>query len=259
MNQKSQNKFSSVDAANKSVYQHVLLPDDDLHKRFNQFVSEVCIVRPDVEENSVNIEGRYRLWSQLKPTKEAYHALKSYLDIRFKPKRIRCSHHGYAGIKLKEVEYKKSTHNSVVETFIFQVCQFSDTGKILNSVLLTEYRKWKISVDRVVNEHDMKEIKEYLNSSPYALKATVWTAEGNNEGYYGLSLKRDEYNIKDICSTTGKVVYKRQTETNLLLGTWDSIKSAALAEGFSPAKMSRCVKNENIIEDYYFTTNTVHK
>jgi len=234
-----------------SVYQNVLLPEDELNKKFNEFVNSICIVRPDVEELSVNIEGRYRLWSQVKPTKEVFHALKNYLDTRFKPKRIQ-GNHGYLGIKLNTVEYVKHQENSTVETFIFQVCKFSDCGKVLNSVLLREYQKWKISVGKEFTDNDIREIKEYLNSSPYALKATVWTDEGNNEGYYGLSLKQCEIKPK-LISSTGKKVFKREKETNALLATWDTIAKASEAENMSSAKMSRCVKNKNIINDYYYS------
>jgi hypothetical protein len=225
--------------------------DSELDKKFNEFITSSCIVRSDVEEYSVNMEGRYRLWSQVKPTKEVFHAFKNYLDIRFKPKRIEANH-GYSGIKLKPIEYKKTKENSNVETFIFQVCQFSDCGKVLNSVLLSEYQKWKVSVGKELSENDMKEIKEYLNESSYALKAVVWTNEGNNEGYYGLSIKKHEYTPKLICST-GKKVYKREDKTDILLATWDTIAKAATAEGVSTAKMSRHVKNKIIINDYYYS------
>jgi hypothetical protein len=240
-----------VNNENQSVYQNILLPEDEMNKKFNEFVNNICIVRSDVEELSVNMEGRYRLWSQVKPTKEVFHALKSYLDTRFKPKRINGSH-GYLGIKLKTAEYVKSHENSTVETFIFQVCKFSDCGKILNSVLLREYQKWKISVEKELSENDMKEIKEYLNSSPYALKSVVWTDEGNNDGYYGLSLKQIDYKPNFI-STTGKKVYKREEKTHALLATWDTIAKAAISECISTAKMSRCVKNKIIINDYYYS------
>ena len=243
--------LNTANAENQSVYQNVLLPEDELNKKFNEFISSICIVRPDVEEISVNIEGRYRLWNQVKPTKETFHALKNYLDTRFKPKRIQ-GNHGYAGIKLKPIEYKKSRENDSVENFIFQVCKFSDRGKILNSVLLREYQKWKVSVGIELSENDMKEIKEYLNASPYALKATVWTPEGNNEGYYGLEIKQVEYKPNYV-SSTGKKVYKRECNTDILLATWDTIATAATSEGISPAKMSRCVKNKNIINDYYYS------
>jgi hypothetical protein len=151
------------------------------------------------------------------------------------------------------VEYKKNKDNSTVETFLFQVCQFSDCGKILNSVLLREYQKWKVSVGKELSENDMKEIKEYLNSSPYALKATVWTDDGNNEGYYGLSLKQKEMKPK-LISSTGKKVYKREAKTNELLGTWDTIAKAAESENMSAAKMSRSVKNQTVFnDDYYYS------
>jgi hypothetical protein len=255
LKEKLENKEQIIDTVNndnQSVYQNVLIPEDEMNKKFNEFVNSVCIVRPDVEDLSVNIEGRYRLWSQVKPTKEVFHALKNYLDIRFKPKRIE-GNHGYIGIKLKPVEYKKTNENSTVETFIFQTCKFSDCGKILNSVLLSEYQKWKVSVGKELSENDIKEIKEYLNASPYALKAVVWTTEGNNEGYYGLSIKQNEYKPK-LISSTGKKVFKRENKTDILLATWDTIAKAALSEGISTAKMSRCVKNKNIInEDYYYS------
>jgi hypothetical protein len=255
LNEKLKNKeqiIVSVNNDNQSVYQNVLIPEDEMNKKFNEFVNSICVVRPDVEDLSVNIEGRYRLWSQVKPSKEVFHALKNYLDIRFKPKRIE-GNHGYIGIKLKPVEYKKTNENSTVETFIFQVCKFSDCGKILNSVLLSEYQKWKVSVGKELSENDMKEIKEYLNASPYALKAVVWTSEGNNDGYYGLSIKQNEYKPK-LISSTGKKVFKREDKTDILLATWDTIAKAALSEGISTAKMSRCVKNKIIInEDYYYS------
>ena len=223
-----------------------------MNKKFNEFVNSICIVRTDVEELSVNIEGRYRLWNQVKPTKEVFHALKNYLDIRFKPKRIQ-GNHGYIGIKLKPVEYKKIKENSNIETFLFQVCEFSDCGKVLNSVLLSEYQKWKISVGKELSDNDMKEIKEYLNETPYAIKSTVWTEYGNNEGYYGLSLKQNEYKPK-LISSTGKKVFKRDIKTDILLARWDTISKAAESEGISSAKMSRCVKNKIIINDYYYCT-----
>jgi very-short-patch-repair endonuclease len=56
-----------------------------------------------------------------------------------------------------------------------------------------------------------------------------------------------------LISSTGKKVYKRENETNALLATWDTIAKAAESENMSAAKMSRCVKNKNIINDYYYS------
>ena len=249
-----QTKIESINIDNESVYHNILLPEDEMTKKFNEFVDNICIVRSDVEELSVNIEGRYRLWSQTKPSKEVFHALKNYMDTRFKPKRLK-GLHGYLGIKLKTVEYKKMLLNSTSETFIFQVCQFSDCSKILNSVLLKEYQKWKQSVNIELTENDMKDIKEYLNSSQHALKATVWTEYGNNEGYYGLALKPDySINKQKLTSSTGKKVEKREVDTNNILGTWETIAKAALYENISAAKMSRSIKNNIMFGDYYYAS-----
>ena len=261
-----------VATENESPFtQHVLLPDNELTQKFDEFVATCCIVRPDVEEESVNLEGRFRLWSHTKPAKETFHALKHYMDVKFKPKRIDCIH-GYQGIKLKTVEYKKVIATEAenpaqfsVETFIFQCCKFSDRGKILNSTLLKEYQQWKISVGQTPGETDLKNLKTYLNACPNALKATIWV-ETANEGYYGLSLKENYYTLNQSAvlaqganpiigvqlSTTGKKVEKRLVGSNQVLKTWNTIAKASESEGFSTAKMSRSVKDKTVFKDYYY-------
>ena len=246
--------IDQVDKEHESVYKNVLLPEDELNKKFDEFIKEICIVRPDVEEKSVNIEGRYRLWSQVKPKKEVFHALKNYLDIRFKPKKIN-GIHSYNGIRLKEVEYKKRDEESDVQRFIFHACQFSDTGKILNSTLLKEYQKWKLSLTKEISDNDIKELKDYLNTSPYSLKSTVWVDNESNEGYYGIGLKTIGYQPK-YASTTGKKVYKVECKSNLLLSTFDSILNASLQQDISRVAMSRAVKNKTVFNnDYYYTSD----
>ena len=56
-----------------------------------------------------------------------------------------------------------------------------------------------------------------------------------------------------LISSTGKKVYKREKETDILLATWDTIAQAAESENMCAAKMSRYVKNKNIINDYYYS------
>jgi hypothetical protein len=241
------------------VYQNALLPEDEMTQKFSEFIATECIVRGDVEVSSTDLEGQYRLWSRTKPSKEIYHALKNYLDTRFKHARIKNQNkdqvvHGYIGVMLKDIEYKKSAVASDVETFLFHACRFSPSGKILNSVLLEEYQRWKKSVKREIKENDLKEIKDYLNSSKYAIKATVWTVQGSNEGYYGVSLKSEEY-IHKKTSSTGKTVEKRELETGQVLGTWETIAKAAQYEGVCTSKMSRCIKNKITIKDYYYAVN----
>uniref|UniRef100_A0A6C0DN55 MSV199 domain-containing protein n=1 Tax=viral metagenome TaxID=1070528 RepID=A0A6C0DN55_9ZZZZ len=251
-----QASISVAVADNQSVYQNASLPEDEQTKKFSEFVDAMCIVRPDVEESSVNMEGQFRIWSHTKPKKETFHALKNYLDTRFKPSRLTIQTknqvvHGYIGVKLKELVYKKKHSNHPTETFLFQVCAFSPCGKILNSTLLTEYQRWKKTVDLPTSDTDLKDLKDYLNDCEYAVKATVWTDRGSNEGYYGLSLRSDEPRHK-ATSATGKKVEKRTVKENFLITTWETIAKAAEAEKFSPAKMSRSIKNKVTFNDEYY-------
>ena len=257
---------------NASPFAHALIPENEVNQRFNEFITKCCIVRPDVDEESVNIEGRFRLWSQTKPAKDTFHALKHYMDVRFKQVRLRGAH-CYQGVKLNTVEYKKVIANEAenpeqfnVETFLFQTCKFSDNGKILNSVLLNEYQKWKLNVGKTLTETDMKNLKTYLNASPNALKSCVWSDGTSNEGYYGISLRQSYTELKQSIiqeqganpiigvqlSTSGKKVEKRLVGTNQVLKTWNTIAKASESEGFSTAKMSRSVKDKTVFNDYYY-------
>jgi len=78
---------------------------------------------------------------------------------------------------------------------------------------------------------------------------TVWTQQGNGQGFYGIALKRDE-RIRRISSTATKIE-KRDLQNNVL-SKYASIAKAAEEEGMSAAKMSRCVKNRTIFDDQYF-------
>ena len=99
----------------------------------------------------------------------------------------------------------------------------------------------------------MINIKEYLNSSQYVVKATVWTDKGSNEGYYGISLKIDEYNHRTT-SSTGKKVEKIEVSSGQVLNTWETIAKAAEFEHISAAKMSRSIKHKIVYNDYYYRT-----
>jgi len=248
--------LSLLKTESQSVYQNELMPEDEQTKKFAEFINTMCIVHPEVEEASTTMEGQFRIWCKTKPKKETFHALKNYLDTRFKPARISNQTkdqivHGYIGVKLKEIVYKKKFESSNVENFLFQVCVFSPNGKILNSTLLSEYQRWKKSLQKEISDDDMKELKDYLNASDYVLKATVWTDAGSNEGYYGIMLKTEQHKHKKT-STTGKSVEKRLKSTNDRIGTWETIAKAAEAEKMSAAKMSRSIKNNVVFNDEYY-------
>ena len=247
-----------------------LLPKTELTQKFDKFVDEECIVRSDVEVNSSDIEAQFRIWMKIKPTKEVFHEFKSYLNIKFKPKRLNDQNknqlvHGFQGIMLKPIEYKKVCIDSNPENFIFNVCNFAPNNRILNVTLLDEYKRWKTNLNKssISDKDDMKEITNYLDGCPYVQKGALWVSEANkvvtdsksNFGYYGIALKCENQYIHKATSSTGKKVNKIETSSGSVLNTWDTIAKAASYEKISSAKMSRSIKN-NIKFDgnYHYIT-----
>jgi hypothetical protein len=249
------NKTETIVKENESIYYNELLEKDELNKKFNEYIEKMCIVRNDVEVSSKDIIGQYRLWNR-SVSKEVFHSLKNYLDTRFKQCRLQMQEkdqlvHGYKGVMLKEIIYKKSEKPCDVETFIFQTCKFSPSFTILKNSLVNEYKKWKKSTNKEILQEDESNLKEYLKSCKYVLYATIWSTDGVGQGYYGLSLKQNEYSYKKT-SSTGKKIEKREKDTNQILGKWDTIAKAAQYEGISATKMSYNVRNNKQFEDYYY-------
>ena len=224
---------------------------------FEQFITEHCIVRDDVEVSTTDIIGQYRILAQT-ASKEVYHAFKTYLDTRFKPSRLKQQNqknviNGYVGVKLREIEYKKSVIPSDVQNFVYHACIFSPSGKTLYSDLVDEYKKWKTMVQKSETGKESDELKLYLKSTNYVLYTTIWANNGGGQGYYGIMLKKDLESSGKTTSSTGKKVEKRMVDTNELLGTWDTIAKAAESENICAAKMSRSIKNRVVfLGDYYF-------
>jgi hypothetical protein len=245
----------------KQEHQAPVLEKDEQTKRFDEFIDSCCIVHNDVEESSTIMEGQFRIWNRTKPSKETFHLFKQYLDTRFRPKRLQKQDknqivHGYAGVKLLPIEYKRVNDISCdVETFLFQVCRFSPCGKILNSTLLNEYQRWKKKLNKEIKTDDMREIKDYLNSSLFTQKGTVWVNNSTNEGYYGLSLREDDEYEHKITSSTGKKVNKVCMTTNQIINSWDTIIKAATNENMSAAKMSRSIKNKTENNGFFYSTS----
>ena len=118
--------------------------------------------------------------------------------------------------------------------------------------MLEEYRKWKSGLGKPILETDMKELKTYLNSCEYVIKATVWATDGSNEGYYGLEVREQAYKPNYTGSSTGKEVEKVVKESGHVLQSWATIAKAAVSEGMSAAKMSRSIKSGLMFNDYFY-------
>ena len=119
--------------------------------------------------------------------------------------------------------------------------------------IVKSYIEWRKRNDKDINEHkDAKDILEYLSKCQHVFSANIWTQTGNGVGYYGINLKSHDNYAKKF-SSTAKKVQKRDIETDTIIDSWNTVAKAAEAEGISAAKMSRCIKNKTLFENYYYT------
>ena len=242
-----------------TIYNHEkCIKTNNLNDNFDEFIEKFCIIRPDVEINAKDIIGQHRLWSR-NTKKEVTMSFKDYLDTRFKYTRLRNqgkdqSVYGYTGVTLIEIEHKRSLNPTDLEMFVFEKCVFSQGGTILKSTLVEQYVEWKQNVKKNIKDikEEELEIVQYFKNNQHVLYSTVWTTSGSGQGYYGLMLKSNVKQYKKS-STTSKKVFKRLVETNALLGTWETIAKAADMENVCSAKMSRYIKNNVTINDYYYS------
>ena len=252
-------KEETVENIEKTVvYNNSLIEDNEINKKFNKFIDECCIVRNDVEVDSGDIIGQFRIWNGEKPKKILFEEFNKYLRTRFLACRLQNQQknqcvHGFKGVALKTINYKKKEINNITENFLFENCSFSPNHRVANSKLLEEYKNYKNKLNIEINNNEVKELKTYLNNCEYVLKGTVHLHNDNftYEGYYGICLNNDT-NVRISKSNGGKKVCKLDLKTKTILNIWDSIAKAALEENISASKMSRSIKNEVKYDNYYY-------
>jgi len=247
--------------------------DGDLVRKFDAFIEECCIVRPDVEVPAKDIVGQFRLHAR-EAVGNVTKACTDYLKRRFKYDRLirqpipasaieaaAGQVMGYHGVTLKPVEYKMKYSSAFAphpeEMFVFHSCIFTPSGKTHYQDLWEEYTLWRKTANMTPpTSAEETALKTYLKECPYLLFETVWSAANNTsgQGFYGIRLKRDI--PKKLVSSTGCAVIKRDVNGHNI-GEYGTIIQAAAAEKISAAGMSRAIKHSTVFgkgeHSYTFT------
>ena len=248
---------------NNNILENSFNIDPSLKSKFDKFISECCILHNDLEVDSTTIAGQFRIYNRTKPTKVLFENFNKYMRTRFLACRLKnqtsnqvC--HGFKGIALKVIHYKKLYSSNEVENFLFENCVFSPNYRAATNKIVEEFINYKKNNDLLINNNEDKDMKNYLKNCQYIVGGPIrlHNVDATFEGYYGIVLKNDLNNNERISSTsTGKSVQKIDSKTKEVLNTWSSIAKAALSEEFSSAKMSRAIKNNTLINGCYYISN----
>lgn len=250
---------------NNNILENTFNIDHSLKSKFDKFISECCILHNDLEVDSTTIAGQFRIYNRTKPTKVLFENFNKYMRTRFLACRLKnqtsnqvC--HGFKGIALREIHYKKLYSSNEVEDFLFENCVFSPNYRAATNKIIEEFINYKKNNDLIINNNESKDMKNYLKNCQYIVGGPIRlnNIDATFEGYYGIALKNDLNNNERICpTTTGKSVQKIDSKTREVLNSWSSIAKAALSEEFSSAKMSRAIKNNTLINSCYYITRVV--
>ena len=233
----------------------------ELKKKFDKFIDECCFLHNEVEVASTTIMGQFRIYNREKPTKLVFSTFNTYMRTRFLASRINSQNknqvvHGFKGVKLKDIVYKKSSSSNEVENFIFESCIFSPEGRASTNKIVEEFIYYKNNNGLLINKSEDKDIKNYLKNCQYILGGPIrlHNINATYEGYYGITLKNDCFQEAraNQLATSGKKVQKIDSSTKNILNCWPTIAKAATHEDFSPAKMSRAIKNNTLINNAYY-------
>ena len=252
---KTQVKVSTFDESTQTEYnelepvlsQPIIQGDQELFKKFDDFIENHCIVRSDVEVSAKKIVGQYRIVAR-EAKREVTQALTDYLKRKYKYDRLKIQDkdqvvYGFVGVMLKTIDYKKQINSTEEEIAVYEKCVFTPDGTALFKDILKEYQDWKRTMNIPYNNTDEDKLKKYLKSNKNLLFETVWASGGGGQGFYGMNLKKDTTRQRN--SSTGSKVEKRDGN-NMVLATFDTIAKAAEHESICAAKMSRSIKNKVI-------------
>ena len=229
------------------VFANSLIMIDETTKKFNQFIDECCILTTNGEVESADITGQFRIWHKERPKRVIFERFNEYLRTRFFATRVTSVKrqqlvHGFKGVALKPIAYKKRFAENKVEDFVFSSCDFAPDNRL--SIL----RLFEINDDVTI---DLKAVKAYLDVSPYVVRGVVhlYNDKDTYDGYYGIGLKSDKDNVRANKSKSSKMVFKVDIKTKTILQSWESIVKAALSEGISQGRMTRSIKSGLEFED----------
>jgi hypothetical protein len=255
------NNYENVNETNNVNNDETNIISVELKNKFDKFIDECCFLHKDVEVASTTIVGQFRIYNREKPTKHVFSMFNTYMRTRFLACRISGQNknqvvHGFKGIKLKDIVYKKGSSSNEVENFIFESCIFSPEGRASTNKIVEEFINYKKNNSLLITNNEDKDVKNYLKNCKYILGGPIRLHNINAtfEGYYGISLKNDYYQeARDHqIATSGKKVHKIDASTKNILNNWTTIAKAAIHEDFSPAKMSRAIKNNTLINNAYY-------
>jgi len=250
---------------NNNILENIINIDSNLKSKFDKFINESCILHNDLEVDSTTIVAQFRIYNREKPTKLLFENFNKYMRTRFLACRLKSQTanqvcHGFKGIALKTIEYKKLYSSNEVENFLFENCAFSPNYRGATNKIVEEFINYKKNNNLLINNNEDKDIKNYLKNCNYIVGGPIrlHNIDATFEGYYGISLKNDLNNNERISSTTnGKSVQKLDAKTKQVLNSWSSIAKAALYEEFSTAKMSRSIKNNSLINGAYYVSGEI--
>ena len=250
---------------NNNILENSFNIEANLKSKFDKFINECCILHNDLEVDSTTIVAQFRIYNRTKPTKLLFENFNKYMRTRFLACRLKnqtsnqvC--HGFKGIALKTIEYKKLYSSNEVENFLFENCAFSPNYRAATNKIVEEFINYKKNNNLLINNNESKDIKNYLKNCNYIVGGPIrlHNIDATFEGYYGISLKKDLENNERISSaSSGKCVQKLDAKTKEVLNSWSSIAKAALHEEFSSAKMSRAIKNNSLINDAYYISGEI--
>lgn len=250
---------------NNNILENSFNIEANLKSKFDKFINESCILHNDLEVDSTSIVAQFRIYNRTKPTKLLFENFNKYMRTRFLACRLKnqtsnqvC--HGFKGIALKTIEYKKLYSSNELENFLFENCDFSPNYRAATNKIVEEFINYKKNNDLLINNNESKDMKNYLKNCQYIVGGPIrlHNIDATFEGYYGISLKKDLENNERICSaSSGKCVQKLDAKTKEVLNSWSSIAKAALHEEFSSAKMSRAIKNNTLINDAYYISGEI--
>jgi phage anti-repressor protein len=257
--EKQSKSLELIQSENDANTTATFLVQDNLTNKFDEFISTCCIVRNDVEVDSCDILAQFRIWNGVKPKRETNERLNTYLRTRFLASRLKNQEkdqcvHGFIGVMLKPIDYKKKFVNDLTEIFLFETCRFAPNNRIATNKLHDEFIRYKKKINVEVTTKELEELKTYLNHCDYVQKGTLHIQNENmtQEGYYGLALKTDNPNVRKVTSITGKSVQKIDALTGVVINSWESIVKASVHEKMSASKMSRSIKSQASFGDYYY-------
>lgn len=235
------NKVELVGMSADSSYQITKINIKREQDNIPLFINEMCALHDDLYCEKKTLEHAFMFWCHDGASADNKKLFYNFFENNFKvisvyddkiQQKISC----YKGIRPVKLEY--NNENQHYDGFINDECVVGYNYCIPFDELSDKYNRWRKNKDAnyEYTNPEKTAFRNYLKERFYYSDACGRGENYNKRGFYGIGISEDDMRM-NLSGKSSKTILKKNIETGIILGRWNSLTSCSMDHSIDKNKM----------------------